>query len=183
MGEMMKILALAAALMAFCTAPALAHGPTRQKVVETVEIDRPVDKVWAIIKDFDALSKWHPVVASSVADKGNEEGSTRALVLKAPGDPGFSEVLTKYDAVGHSYKYEIPKVDPKILPVNNYASTLSVLDNGKGGSTVEWKGAFYRGYMLNDPPPELNDEASAAAVKGVYRAGLDNLKKLAESQP
>jgi uncharacterized protein YndB with AHSA1/START domain len=177
----MRVFALAAALIAFCAAPALAHGPTRQKVVETIDIDKPVDKVWAIVKDFDAISKWHPAVASSKTDKGNEEGSTRTLVLKAPGDPSFAEVLLKYDAAEHSYKYEIPKVDPKVLPVNNYTSTITVLDNGKGGSTVEWKGAFYRGYMLNDPPPELNDEASAAAVRGVYRAGLDNIKKLAES--
>ena len=177
----MKILALAAALIAFGVAPALAHGPTRQKIVETVDIDRPVEKVWAIVKDFDALSKWHPAVASSVADKGNEIGSTRMVVLKAPGDPSFAEILDKYDDAAHSYKYELPKVDPKVLPVNNYTSTISVLDNGKGGSTVEWKGAFYRGYMLNDPPPELNDENSVAAVVKVYRAGLDNLKKIAES--
>ncbi len=83
----MKILALAAALIAFGVSPALAHGPTRQKIVETVDIDRPVDKVWAIVKDFDALSKWHPAVASSVADKGNEIGSTRMVVLKRRGDP------------------------------------------------------------------------------------------------
>jgi hypothetical protein len=177
----MRVFALAAALIAFCAAPALAHGPTRQKIVETVDIDKPADKVWAIIKDFDAISKWHPAVASSVADKGNEVDSKRTLVLKAPGDPSFVEVLDKYDDAGHSYKYEIPKVDPKVLPVNDYTSTISVLDNGKGGSTVEWKGAFYRGYMLNDPPPELNDEASVAAVRGVYRAGLDNIKTLAES--
>jgi len=177
----MKALALAAAVLAIATGAATAHGPTRQKIVETVEIDKPVDKIWAVIGDFDALAKWHPVIASSVADKGNSEGSVRHLVLKAPGDPSFDEVLDKYDASAHSYKYEIPKVDPKILPVNNYTSTISVLDNGKGGSTVEWKGAFYRGYMLNDPPPELNDEASAKAVRGVYRAGLDNLKKLVET--
>jgi hypothetical protein len=146
-----------------------------------MDIDRPVDKVWAVMGDFDALSKWHPVIASSVADKGNTEGSVRHLVLKAPGDPSFDEVLVKYDAAAHSYKYEIIKVDPKILPVNNYTSTITILDNGKGGSTVEWKGAFYRGYMLNDPPPELNDEASVKAVQGVYRAGLDNLKKMVES--
>ncbi|WP_294535924.1 SRPBCC family protein [uncultured Rhodoblastus sp.] len=180
----MKFLALATAVVcAALAAPALAHGPTRQKLVETVEIDRPVDKVWAVIGNFDALAKWHPVVASSAADKGNEEGSTRILVLRAPGAPSFAEVLLKYDGAGHSYKYEIPKVDPKILPVNNYTATISVLDNGKGGSTVEWKGAFYRGYMLNDPPPELNDESSVAAVKGVYRAGLDNLKKILEAAP
>lgn len=180
----MKSLVLAAAVVcAVVAAPARAHGPTRQKLVETVEIDKPVDKVWAVIENFDALAKWHPAVASSVADKGNEEGSTRVLVLKAPGDPSFAEVLLKYDAAGHSYRYEIPTVDPKILPVNNYTSTITVLDNGKGGSTVEWKGAFYRGYMLNDPPPELNDENSVAAVKGVYRAGLDNLKKIVEAAP
>jgi hypothetical protein len=177
----MKIFALTAALIAFAAAPASAHGPTRQKIVETVEIDKPVDQVWAIVKDFDGISKWHPAVASSVADKGNEVGSVRKLVLKAPSDPSFDEVLDKYDADQHSYKYEIPKVDPKILPVNNYTSTISVLDNGKGGSTVEWKGAFYRGYMLNDPPEELNDENSVAAVRKVYRAGLDNLKAMAES--
>jgi hypothetical protein len=177
----MKVFALAAALVAFAVVPASAHGPTRQKIVETVDVDKPVDQVWAIIKDFDSISKWHPAVASSVATKGNEVDSVRHLVLKAPGDPSFDEVLDKYDAAGHSYKYEIPKVDPKILPVNDYTSTISVLDNGKGGSTVEWKGAFYRGYMLNDPPPELNDENSVAAVRKVYRAGLDNIKKIAES--
>jgi hypothetical protein len=45
---------------------------------------------------------------------------------------------------------------------------------------VEWRAAFYRGYMLNDPPPDLNDAASSKAVAGVIRAGLDNLKVLAE---
>lgn len=180
----MKSLALAVAV--FCAAlvtPALAHGPTRQKLVEAVEIDRPVDKVWAVVKDFDAIAKWHPAIASSVADKGNEEDSTRMIVLKAPGDPSFAEVMVNYDAAAHSYKYMIPKVDPKVLPVNNYTATIIVLDNGKGGSTVEWRGAFYRGYPLNDPPEELDDAHSVAAVKVVYRAGLDNLKKIVESAP
>ena len=44
-----------------------------------------------------------------------------------------------------------------------------------GGSLIEWRGAFYRGYPNNDPPPELNDEAAIAAVTGVYQAGLDAL--------
>jgi hypothetical protein len=177
----MKALALAAALVALVAAPASAHGPTRQKIVETIEIGMPAVQVWAIMGNFDALSKWLPPVASSVADKGNEVGSVRHLILKAPGDPSFDEVLEKYDAAAHSYKYSIPKVDPKILPVNDYSSTITVTDNGKGGSTVEWKGAFYRGFMNNDPPPELNDENSAAAVRKIYRVGLDNLKAMAES--
>ena len=55
--------------------PAAAHGPTRQKVTETVTIAAPADVVWARIKNFDALKDWHPAVAESPADKGNEVGS------------------------------------------------------------------------------------------------------------
>ena len=35
--------------------------------------------------------------------------------------------------------------------------------------------------MNNDPPPELSDEAAMKAVTGVYRGGLDALKKKLES--
>jgi len=79
-----------------------------------------------------------------------------------------------------SYSYEITKVDPKVLPVNNYSSTITVSANPSGGSTVEWRGAFYRGFMNNDPPKELNDESSQAAVEGVYDLGLKTVKQLAE---
>jgi len=180
----MKSLAIAAALFVFCAAPpALAHGPSRQKVIEAIEIDRPPEKVWDVIQHFDSLAKWHPAVESSVADKGDEVGSTRTVVLKGLESRSFVETLDKYDAAGHSYKYYIEKVDPKILPVNDYASTIKVTGNGKGGSIVLWQGAFYRGYMLNDPPPELNDASSVGAIVKVYRAGLENLKNIAESAP
>ncbi len=51
---------------------------------------------------------------------------------------------------------------------------------GDDKSIVEWKGAFYRGYPNNDPPPELSDEAAVKAVTGVYKAGLEALKKKLE---
>jgi len=159
---------------------ALAHGPTRQKVTQTVDIARTPDQVWAIVGDFDSIARWHPLIASSPADHGNEIGSKRTLTLKAEGEPHFDEELVKYDAAAHSYQYRIDKVDPKVLPVNNYSSWFEVQDNPAGGSTIEWRAAFYRGYMLNDPPPELNDAASVKVVTGVLRAGLDNIKVLAE---
>lgn len=173
------------AIVALClglgVAQAWAHSASRQKIVETIDVAAPVDKVWAIVKDFDALAKWHPGVASSAADKGNAAGSVRIVVLKAPGDPKIVEELLSYNDAGHTYHYGGKDVDVKVLPVSNYTSWLTAGDNGHGGSTVEWKGAFYRGFLNNDPPPELNDEAAVAAVTAVYRAGLDNLKKLAEA--
>ena len=68
----------------------------------------------------------------------------------------------------------------KVLPVKNYSSMLSVKGEGDK-STVEWKGAFYRGFLNNNPPPELSDEAAVKAVTGVYRGGLDALKEKVES--
>jgi len=66
-----------AALAYARTLPAWAHGPTRQKVSQTVDIARTPAQVWAICGDFDALSRWHPAIASSPASNGNIPGSKR----------------------------------------------------------------------------------------------------------
>ena len=77
------------------------------------------------------------------------------------------------------YKYEITDVDVKVLPVKNYSAMISVKGEGDK-SKVTWKAAFYRGYMLNDPPPELNEAAAKKAVTGVLKSGLEALKKKLE---
>lgn len=173
-----RLWAVAAALMAAVIAmPALAHGPTRQKVTETIEINAPSDKVWATIGDFHDMS-WHPAFVKTEGEGGNEAGSDRTLVLES-GDK-IEEKLVGYDAEKMMYKYEITKVDVKVVPVSNYSSMISVKGDGDK-STVQWKGAFYRGYVNNDPPPELSDEAAVKAITGVYKSGLDALKKKVES--
>ncbi|CAN7159696.1 SRPBCC family protein [Variovorax sp. LjRoot290] len=168
---------LAASLLLAASASSLAHGPTRQKVTEKVTVEAPADAVWAKIKNFNALKDWHPAVAESTADKGNTEGSVRTLKLKDGGT--LVEALESYDDAQKKYSYRAK--DGGALPVTNYTSTLSVVADG-GKSVVEWRGAFYRGFPNNNPPPELNDEAALKAVTGVYRSGLGNLKKLMESK-
>ena len=168
---------LALAALTLASSVALAHGPTRQKVVEKITIDAPADAVWAQIKDFDALAKWHPAVAESPADKGNTEGSVRTIKIKGGGS--LVESLERYNAEGKSYSYRAK--DGGALPVTNYTSTISVSGDGTK-STVEWRGAFYRGFPNNDPPPDQNDEAAVKAVTGVYQSGLANLKSLVEKK-
>ena len=170
--------ALAALLLAGGLAgPAAAHGPTRQKVTETITIDAPADKVWALVHNFDALKDWHPAVEASPADKGNNEGSVRQLKLKGGG--ALTETLESHDEAKMRYSYRAK--DGGALPVTNYTSTISVKSDG-GKAVVEWRGAFYRGYPNNDPPPDQNDEAAVAAITGVYKAGLANLKAIAEKK-
>ncbi|HUI21787.1 MAG TPA: SRPBCC family protein [Methylocella sp.] len=179
-GTLGKCLLIAAAFVTLALPQAgWAHGPSRQKVTESVTIDAPPAKVWDAIKDFHDMS-WLPGVVKTTGEGGNEpDTATRQLTL----DNGatIDESLYKYDADAMTYSYRIDKVDVKVLPVNNYSSTLAVLPAEGGKSTVEWRGAFYRGYPNNDPPPELNDEAAIKAVTAIYRKGLDALKKKVEA--
>jgi carbon monoxide dehydrogenase subunit G len=179
----MKILPFALGL-AVATVPmvAAAHGPTRQKVTITREVATAPEKVWERVGDFQDMS-WHPVVHSTEGEGGNEIDATRVLTLGAEDGPTISEILYKYRPEKRSYSYRITEVDVKVLPVTNYSSHLTVKDGKDGGSIIEWRGAFYRGYPNNDPPEDLNDEAAIAAVTGVYDAGLDALvAELEETQ-
>jgi len=168
---------LLASVLLAASAPGLAHGPTRQKVSEKVTIEAPADAVWAKIKNFNALKDWHPAVAESPSDKGNAEGSVRTLKLKGGGT--LVETIESFDDAQKKYSYRAK--DGGALPVTNYTSTLSVVADG-GKSVVEWRGAFYRAFPNNNPPPDQNDEAALKAVTDVYRSGLANLKKMMESK-
>jgi carbon monoxide dehydrogenase subunit G len=164
-------------LMLGLATTAQAHGPTRQKVTETIRIEASADQVWARIRNFDALKDWHPAVAESPADRGNEEGSVRSIKLKGGGE--LTETLEVYSDALKKYSYRAK--NGGALPVTNYSSTIMVTADGSG-AVVEWRGAFYRGYPNNDPPPDQNDEAAVRAITGVYTSGLQNLKKLVEAR-
>lgn len=155
---------------------ALAHGPTRQKVTVTTEVAAEPAEVWAAIGNFQDMS-WHPAVVSSIGEGGNAIDATRDLYLSDQGAEGplLKEVLYKYDAEKMTYSYRIREDNVPVLPVTNYSSHLTVKPRDGGGSMVEWRGAFYRGYPNNDPPEDLNDEAAIAAVTGVYEAGMQAL--------
>lgn len=168
----MLILALCPALPTL----AFAHGPTRQKVTESVTVTASPQKTWDALKDFDALAKWHPAVAQSPANKGNEVGSVRTITLKDGGK--IVETLEDYSAEKMTYKYRA--ADGGALPVTNYSSTLSVKPGDSGKTVVEWRGAFYRAYPNNNPPPGQDDEAAVKAITGVYQSGLANLQKMVE---
>jgi hypothetical protein len=153
---------------------ALAHGATRQKTVLAVDVAAPPAEVWAVIGNFHDMS-WHPLVFSTTGTGGNAVDAKRLLTLGAADGPTIAEVLTKYSAEKMSYSYMIEAVDVAVLPVTNYSSHLTLTPSATGGTHIEWKGAFYRGYPNNDPPENLNDAAAIAAVNGVYQAGLDAL--------
>lgn len=186
---MKKITLFVSVLFFFFTAAANAHGPVRQKVKETITINASPDKVWSIIKDYGDMS-WLPAVASTTVEGGNKKGAVRVLTLKDGGT--ITEKLKKYNEKKMEYAYKITEMSTAktiqhsgqeekvpVLPVNNYAASIAV--KGKGdGSVVTWKAGYYRAYMNNNPPEEMNEDTANSAVTSVLKEGLENLKKLAE---
>jgi hypothetical protein len=165
-------------VMVFLPLAAQAHGSSRQKVIEAVEIDAPATAVWKAVGNFQDMS-WLPGVVKTEGEDGDTpDAAHRNIILQGGGT--VKESLYKYDAEEMSYSYRIDDVDVKVLPVNNYSSTIVVLPEPGGKSKVEWRGAFYRGDPNDNPPPELSDDASVAAVQALYRKGLENLKRQVE---
>ncbi len=158
-----------------------AHGPSRQKVTREIAVKAPAVMVWDLISDFCSIAEWHPAVVDCEGDGGKEPGATRVLTIGEPGGPQIHEELQKFDHDKMTYKYKITQTDNTVTPVTTYSAFLSVSDDGNGGSTVTWRGGFYRAYPNNDPPPELNDEAAVNAVTAIYESGLAGIRDMIEN--
>ena len=95
----------------------------------------------------------------------------------------INEVLFKLDAENKRMQYGMQELGEgriiKGLPIATHGSIISISEN-EGKSKVQWKGAFYRSFPGQQPPPELTDKACIEAVTIFYKTGLENLKKLAE---
>ncbi|MDD4914130.1 MAG: SRPBCC family protein [Methylococcales bacterium] len=165
---------------------AYAHGPVRAKMTASITIDAPAAKVWDVIKNYDDMS-WLPSVRSVTGEGTNNKGAIRTLHLANGGT--ITEELKAYDASKFAYKYKITEMSSigtlkhagqdehiPVLPVGNYAAEISVTDKG-GKAEVEWVATYYRAYVNNNPPAELNEEAADKAVTDVLTSGLTNLAK------
>ncbi len=187
----MKKITLFVSLITMLMAGAVqAHGPVRGKMTAIVTFNASAEDVWAVVKDYDNMS-WHPMIDSTEATKGNNKGSVRTLTLKNGGT--ITEKLKDYKEDKMSYKYKITEMSSTgtiqhagqdeeipVLPVENYAATLNV--NQKGDETeIKWIATYYRAYVNNNPPEELNEEAADKAVTAVLTEGLANIAKKFDS--
>ncbi|CAN1721141.1 mxaD protein [Hyphomicrobium sp. 1Nfss2.1] len=171
---MNRIVIAALALAAALPMLANAHGPSRKKEISTIEIDAPADKVWEVVGNYRDMG-WHPQIDKTEADPGEYKKEVTKRKLTFKNGAIFTDTLTRYEPENKTIAFLTNDEDLKTLPVEGYSSTISVADEG-GKSKVEWKGAFYRGYMNNDPPPELSDKAAIAAVTAFQKEGLEALK-------
>ncbi len=173
--------AIAAALI-LVPAAALAQGcgPTRLKVSESVALDLPPAKVWAMIGNFQDMG-WDGETVATTGSGGNEpETARRTLTLR--NGASLVESLYKYDPVAMTYAYHIDTIDVATLPVQNVSASLEVVAQDGGKSLVRARGAFYRYLAPGEPAPDIADARAAKAMSDYLRHALAGLKARAEAK-
>ena len=155
--------------------PISGHGPSRQKVSESIEINATSDEVWKIVSDFNNFN-WNKSVEKTSASS-NDVGAERIIFFKS--GESIKQKLEKIDESKMMVNWRIIETDNKVLPVNSYSAKIFVKQTDNK-TKVTYKSGFYRGFMGNDPPSELNDENSKKKVKIFIVENLNGLKKIIE---
>ncbi|MEZ5669111.1 MAG: SRPBCC family protein [Alphaproteobacteria bacterium] len=131
-------------------------------------LNAPPEDVWALVRDFNALPKWHPAIARSRIEDGkasDQVGCVRNFTLK---DGGVirEQLLTLSDAE-FTCTYAILESP---MGVENYVATLRLVPITDGDrSYVEWTAEF-------DAPPGQDEALEELIGDGVFQGGFDALK-------
>ncbi|HSA82335.1 MAG TPA: SRPBCC family protein [Geminicoccaceae bacterium] len=132
-------------------------------------LDAPVDRVWARIRDFNALPRWHPLIAESQIEDGlpsDKIGCVRSFRLQN-GDRIRERLLglSDHDLFCTYTILESP------MPLENYVATLRLTPVSVGDRTfIEWTAEF-------DCAPEVEEELVSDIGQNVFRGGFESLKR------
>jgi hypothetical protein len=132
-------------------------------------IDAPVAKVWAKVRDFNALPRWVPVVRESRIENGepaDKVGCVRDFHLQN-GDHLRERLLglSDYDMFCTYSILESP------MPLTDYIATLRLTPITDGDKTfAEWTAEF-------ECAPELAADLVSGIGTNVFQAGFDSLKR------
>ena len=132
-------------------------------------VDAPADEVWAHVRDFNGLPKWHPGIAESRIEDGraaDSVGCVRNFNLKD--GTNIRERLLSLSDIDRHYSYNF---ETWPFPVRNYHATLRVTPVTDGDRAfVEWWTTF-------DCDEAREAEMIKTFAKGVFQGGFDALKK------
>ncbi len=140
-----------------------------QRVVRSTIIDAPLERVWAVLRDFNSHDQWHDVVENSRIERnerGDQVGCIRAFALKD--GHRIREQLLTLDDRAHKSTYCI--VDA-MVPLQRYVATISLKRVTDGNRTFwHWESSFAT-------PPGMEQELRDMVATHVYEAGFENLRK------
>jgi hypothetical protein len=138
------------------------------KVYTSSVIDASADAVWAHIRDFNGLPKWHPAIADSRIEgnwPADRVGCIRNFQLRDGGT--IREQLLSLSDYDYQCVYSILESP---MGVDNYTATLKLTPVTDGNRTfAEWSAEF-------DTPPGQERTLADSIGQGVFQTGFDSLK-------
>lgn len=132
-------------------------------------IDAPADRVWARIRDFNALPEWHPAIADSRIEDGQPPDRVGCVRHFHTRDGGLIRerllALSDYD---YTCVYSILESP---MGVSDYVATLKLTPVTDGGRCfAEWSAEF--------GCPAGREQALRETIgQGVFQGGFDALKR------
>ena len=139
------------------------------KVYTSSVIDAPADRVWAAVRDFNALPQWHPAIRDSRIEGNHPSdkiGCIRNFNLRDGGN--IRERLLALSDYDFSCTYSILESP---MGVREYIATLKLSPITDGNRTfAEWTAEF-------DCAPERAGALAQHVGQGVFQGGFDGLKR------
>lgn len=140
-----------------------------QRVVRSTVIDAPIERVWAVLRDFNSHDQWHEVVEASRIEGGersDQVGCVRSFTLR-DGNRIREQLLTLSDSE-HKSTYCIVEAT---VPLQRYVATVTLKPVTDGNRTFwHWESRFAT-------PPGMEHELRDMVARGVYEAGFENLRR------
>jgi Polyketide cyclase / dehydrase and lipid transport len=139
------------------------------KVVRSTILDAPVDRTWALIRDFNGHDQWHPLVERSLIERSqpsDKVGCVRRFVL-ADGSELREQLLSLSD-LEQSYSYCL--LDTPV-PLFNYIAHVRLMPVTDGDRTFwSWEGRF-------TTRPGEEERMTKLVGNGVYQAGFEAIRR------
>ena len=138
------------------------------EVLVSSVIPAEIERVWAVVRDFNAMPAWHPLIKQSRIETGapaDQIGCVRNFTLK-DGSRIREQLLALSDSE-HSFAYRILEAE---VPLQNYSAGLSLMRVTDGEATFgRWQARF-------NAPAGQAETLSDMVANEVFQAGFDALK-------
>ena len=138
------------------------------RVTRSAVIDAPIERVWAVLRDFNSHTAWHPAVGESEIEGGDppdQVGCVRRFPLR-DGNLVREQLLALSDPE-HVSTYCILDAT---LPMRRYVATVQLKRVTDGDRTFwHWQSTF-------DVPRGREQEFEQRVGVGVYEGGFEGLR-------
>lgn len=145
------------------------------RVVRSAVIDAPIERVWAVLRDFNSHTAWHPAIAESAIENdepSDQIGCVRSFSLK-DGNHIREQLLALSD---NDYVSTYCILDAT-LPLSRYVATVQLKRITDGERTFwHWQSTF-------DTPRGREQEFADLVGKGVYEGGFEGLRSYLRRRP